>query len=167
VIPVYSLLLVCVLPIQNAHEAAGATGIRHSPRPRRGGRYINASGASRREGEVVSGSSSLRAQRSNPCFLCGDMDCFAALAMTVSRLSVSWESGVDDKTHPSCPDLIRASIKLRKKVLRRRWITGSSPVMTISMGMTVGSLLHGCPVLARSTLALPHHRRHIRGAAPQ
>src|SRR5216683_895745 len=36
------------------------------------------------------------------------------------------------KTHPSCPDLIRASINLRKKFLRRRWITGSSPVTTIS-----------------------------------
>jgi hypothetical protein len=35
-IPVYSLLLVCVLPIQSAHEAAGATGTRHSPRPPRG-----------------------------------------------------------------------------------------------------------------------------------
>src|SRR6267154_4406309 len=32
-IPVYSLLLVCVLPIPSAHEAAGALGIRHSPRP--------------------------------------------------------------------------------------------------------------------------------------
>jgi hypothetical protein len=47
---VYSLLLVCVLPIQSAHEAAGATGIRHSPRPLWGGRFINTSGALRREG---------------------------------------------------------------------------------------------------------------------
>src|SRR6266581_618700 len=38
----------------------------------------------------------------------------ASLAMTVSNLSVSWESGVGDKTHPSCPDLIRASINLVK-----------------------------------------------------
>src|SRR6266852_719604 len=36
-IPVYSLLLVCVLPIQSAHEAAGATGTRHSLRPLIGG----------------------------------------------------------------------------------------------------------------------------------
>src|SRR3981081_1006858 len=35
-VPVYSLLLVCVLPIQTAHEAAGATGTRHSPRPQGG-----------------------------------------------------------------------------------------------------------------------------------
>src|SRR3984893_17918516 len=35
------------------------------------------------------------------------------------------------KTHPSCPDLIRASINLRKKFLRGRWITGSSPVTTV------------------------------------
>ncbi len=33
----------------SAHEAAGALGIRHSPRPLRGGRFINASDASRRE----------------------------------------------------------------------------------------------------------------------
>jgi len=33
VIPGYSLLLVCVLPLPSAHEAAGATGIRRSPRP--------------------------------------------------------------------------------------------------------------------------------------
>src|SRR5450631_4901669 len=35
-VPVYSLLLVCVLPIQSAREAAGAAGTRHSPRPPRG-----------------------------------------------------------------------------------------------------------------------------------
>src|SRR3979411_3124631 len=40
-VPVYSLLLVCVLPIQSAHEAAGAAGTRHSPRPPRG-RELNA-----------------------------------------------------------------------------------------------------------------------------
>src|SRR5450755_4257949 len=37
-VPVYSLLLVCVLPIQSAHETAGAAGTRHSPRPHRGGK---------------------------------------------------------------------------------------------------------------------------------
>jgi hypothetical protein len=31
--------------------------------------------------------------------------------------------------HPSCPDLIRASIHLQR-LFRRGWITGSSPVMT-------------------------------------
>src|SRR5216683_1439122 len=46
-------ILVCVLPLPSAHEAAGATGIRRSPRPLLGGRSINASGASRREDEVV------------------------------------------------------------------------------------------------------------------
>src|SRR5712692_2521068 len=40
-VPVYSLLLVCVLPIQSAHETAGAAGTRHSPRPP-WGRKINA-----------------------------------------------------------------------------------------------------------------------------
>src|SRR4030088_1303654 len=38
-----------------AHEAAGAAGTRHSPRPQWGERFIKASGASRREGEVVCG----------------------------------------------------------------------------------------------------------------
>src|SRR5882724_8902180 len=33
VIPVYSLLLVCFLPMPSAHEPAGATGTRRSPRP--------------------------------------------------------------------------------------------------------------------------------------
>src|ERR1700682_6351131 len=40
-VSVYSLLLVCVLPLQRAREAAGATGTRHSPRPP-WGREINA-----------------------------------------------------------------------------------------------------------------------------
>src|SRR2546422_4002112 len=39
----------------SAHEAAGALGIRHSPRPLLGGRFINASGALRGEGERMSG----------------------------------------------------------------------------------------------------------------
>src|ERR1700688_5291668 len=40
-VPVYSLLLVCLLPLQHAHEPAGAAGTRHSPRPP-WGREINA-----------------------------------------------------------------------------------------------------------------------------
>jgi hypothetical protein len=44
---------VCVLPLPSAHEAAGATGIRRSPRPLLGGRFINASGAWRGEGVNV------------------------------------------------------------------------------------------------------------------
>src|SRR6266852_7116137 len=50
---VYSLLLVCVLPIQSAHEAAGAAGTRHSPRPQGGERFMHSSGASRRGGANV------------------------------------------------------------------------------------------------------------------
>jgi hypothetical protein len=41
--------------MQSAHEAAGAAGARRSPRPLLGGRFINASGASRREDEVAWG----------------------------------------------------------------------------------------------------------------
>jgi hypothetical protein len=37
----------------SAHETAGAAGTRHSPRPPGGGKFINASGASRRGNEVV------------------------------------------------------------------------------------------------------------------
>jgi hypothetical protein len=38
---------------KSAHEAAGALGIRHSPRPLRGGSFINGSGAWRGEGVSV------------------------------------------------------------------------------------------------------------------
>jgi hypothetical protein len=60
-VPVYSLLLVCVLPIQSAHEAAGAAGTRHSPRPP-WGREINAQLGRivSRGREVVSGTSRLK-----------------------------------------------------------------------------------------------------------
>src|SRR3982074_1913015 len=36
------------LPMQSAHEAAGAAGTRRSPRPLLGGRFMHNSGASRR-----------------------------------------------------------------------------------------------------------------------
>jgi hypothetical protein len=36
----------------------------------------------------------------------------------------------------SLPGLTRQSINLPEKLLRRRWITGSSPVRTIPLGMT-------------------------------
>src|SRR5450755_4917780 len=51
-----------------AHEAAGALGIRHSPRPLWAEASSNTSGASRREDEAVCETiaTSLRAQRSNP-----------------------------------------------------------------------------------------------------
>src|SRR6266436_2074172 len=44
----------------SAHEAAGAAGIRHSPRPLWARRYSNASGAPRRENEVVCRTLSMR-----------------------------------------------------------------------------------------------------------
>jgi hypothetical protein len=119
VIPVYSLLLVCVLPLQHAHETAGALGIRHSPRPLWGDRFFNGSGAWR--GEIVK-------------------VCLQTMRLFENEFGVGAERGLRSrrKPHPSCPDLIRASINLRNDLFRRRWITGSSsPVMTISMGMTV------------------------------
>jgi hypothetical protein len=42
----------------------------------------------------------------------GEMDCFAALAMTVLATELSW---LFENFDPSCPDLIRASITLRNK----------------------------------------------------
>src|SRR6266446_897563 len=78
-----------------AHEAAGAAGIRHSPRPRLG-REINANlgRSAPREREAVCGirATSLRAKRSNPPFLSlrGRMDCFAPLAMTALHLNCRW-----------------------------------------------------------------------------
>src|SRR6266403_1922156 len=54
--------------MQSAHEAAGATGTRRSPRPLRGGRFINGSGALRGEGVNVClmDTSTQRAQSSSP-----------------------------------------------------------------------------------------------------
>ena len=52
-IPVYSLLLVCVPPLPSAHEAAGATGIRRSPRPLQGGRFKQRLGRIARRGRDV------------------------------------------------------------------------------------------------------------------
>src|SRR5882724_2684344 len=77
-----SLLLVCVLPLPSAHETAGATGIRRSPRPlwARDSSTPRALRAARSRTCVWM---SLRAKRSNPPFLYGLMDCFASLAMTV------------------------------------------------------------------------------------
>jgi hypothetical protein len=108
-VPVYSLLLVCVLPIQSAHETAGAAGTRHSPRPP-WGREINA-----RLGrfaprdlyaclEIVVASGAKQSILS----LRGEMDCFASLAMAMRPFEN--EAGVCAKrslrslleTHPSC-----------------------------------------------------------------
>src|SRR2546430_3423247 len=66
----------------------GCNGHPAFPTPSLGGRFTNASGAWRREDEGVSGIRvpSLRGakRRSNPYFLCGEMDCFASLAMTMA-----------------------------------------------------------------------------------
>jgi hypothetical protein len=145
-----------------AHEAAGAAGTRHSPRPPRG-RKINANLGrfALRDREAMSGvATSLRAKRSDPdavipgwsagpdlrCAIAhrgisrfrvrcsasprndGVWICFAKLLFADP---LAFAMTVTTRIHSSCPDLIRASIHLRKKLLRR-WITGSSPVMTIS-----------------------------------
>jgi hypothetical protein len=80
--------------------AAGATGTRHSPLPPWGsptpfaGRIVHAQLgriAPRDHGFIFELSASLRAQRSNPLLLLyGLMDCFASLAMTISRRLAPW-----------------------------------------------------------------------------
>jgi hypothetical protein len=60
--------------------------------------------------------------------------------------------------------LIRASINLRQKFFRRRWITGSSPVMTISIGIKalcgVDITLMVATISTISTLLFFHHLLH-------
>ena len=94
-VPVYSLLLVCVLPIQSAHEAAGATGTRHSPRPP-WGREINAQlghivsrGRERMFGFAVIARSG---ETKIPYFLCGKMDCFAEPVIGLAGGETRWRS---------------------------------------------------------------------------
>src|SRR5882672_9101504 len=100
-IPVYSLLLVCVLPLPSAHETAGATGTRRSPRPLWAEGFINGSGAWR--GEVVSSCLESRCRHSS---------CPGKSAKRVFALD-------DPGIHQSSQDYFR-----------RRWIAGSSPAMT-------------------------------------
>jgi hypothetical protein len=81
---------VCVLPLPSAHEAAGATGIRRSPRPPRGERFINGSGAWRGEGvDVRLGVIASGAKQS--IFCCGHGIFVASLlAMTALHLNRLW-----------------------------------------------------------------------------
>src|SRR6266849_3553900 len=78
-------LLVCVLPMQSAREAAGATGTRRSPRPP----WAEASSTPRAlrvaRARVFGFAVCRHCERSEAIHLsfCGDMDCFAALAMTI------------------------------------------------------------------------------------
>src|SRR3982074_643919 len=75
------------IPMQSACEAAGAAGTRRSPRPLSGGRFSNASGAWRREGEVVCGLAVIAsAAKQSILSLRGKMDCFASLAMTAGKM---------------------------------------------------------------------------------
>src|SRR6266478_678783 len=100
-VPVYSLLLVCVLPIQSAHETAGAAGTRHSPRPPKGARdkcitrahraarfkrmssdrHCEPTGLANARPMTGSAKQSILSLR-------GEMDCFASLAMTVRLFEI-------------------------------------------------------------------------------
>jgi hypothetical protein len=70
-----------------AHEAAGAAGTRHSPRPLFSGREINANlgRIARRGREVASGFAVIArsAATKQSILSCCFMDCFASLAMTL------------------------------------------------------------------------------------
>jgi hypothetical protein len=186
VIPVYSLLLVCVLPIQVAHEAARALGIRHSPRPLWAGASSNASSAPRGEDEVVceTRAPSLRAKRSNPYFLTfpprqdgllrfARNDDFTpqtvphpqtaphppppslATVVGAARRPMTGSSGqsklnqtqsaIAPQSASVMPGLDPGIHQSSQQVFQRGWITGSSPVMTISMGRTVCCGAATCP----------------------
>src|SRR5438477_563799 len=85
----------------------GCNGHPAFPTPSLGEKFINASDALRREGKVVSGTktTSLRGakRRSNPYFLCGEMDCFAPPAMTVWPLDErSYAVPANAGTHKRC-----------------------------------------------------------------
>jgi len=77
------LLLVCVLPLPSAHEAAGATGIRRSPRPLWA---EDSSTARAHRGEIANVCLVVIASEAKQSILSlhGKMDCFAALAMTTT-----------------------------------------------------------------------------------
>jgi hypothetical protein len=83
----------------------------------RGGVFLHNSGASRREGADAY------------------LKVVGCLKMEVG-MRAKRSPGSPREPHSSCPDLIRASINPRNKVFRKRWITGSSPVMTISIDRT-------------------------------
>jgi len=84
-----------------AHEAAGATGTRHSHALYGGERFINDSGARaarpRNSYPKLSNVIASAAKQSILSFR-GEMDCFAALAMTISRLLISLllENGIEN-----------------------------------------------------------------------
>jgi hypothetical protein len=88
----------------SAHEAAGAAGTRRSPRPFLGGRFINASGALRREDEVAWGIVAMTVLQLN----CHELKCPGCLKIE-SELGVREEflglapkhvSGDDSKEKP-------------------------------------------------------------------
>jgi hypothetical protein len=132
--------LVCFVSI-TAREAAGASCARHSPRPyfSWGEEFMHSPDAiAPRECALLSQCRTIsqrhceeRLRRSNPAF------CFAALWIASLTLAMTiWRYGclkfrlTGPQTYSSCPDLIRASIRLPKSLLRKRWIAGSSPAMT-------------------------------------
>jgi hypothetical protein len=76
----------------NAHEAAGAAGTRHSPRPHWAQGFCKGSGASRREARHRVGNWGRHCEEQRDeaihSYFFPAMDCFASLAMTALQLTV-------------------------------------------------------------------------------
>ena len=136
----------------SAHEAAGAKGIRRSPRPLRGGRFINGSGAWR--GEVVNACLDWKRMSGLERRHCEERsdeaihsffarhdgllrfarnDVIARLSRhTLSRhrprmraTQYSEASMMESRCrHSSCPGLTRASIHLRKTIFEEDGLPG-------------------------------------------
>ena len=92
----------------------GCNGHPAFPTPSLGGRFIIASGASRREDEVAWGIIAMTVLHLN---------CPGCLKMNLGSVR---NAGLRSrhKAHPSCPDLIRASINLRKTIFEEDGLPG-------------------------------------------
>ena len=80
------MLLVCVLPLPSAHGGRGCNGHPAFPTPSLGERFINGSGASRREVASVCLDVIASAAKQSISPRKERMDCFAALAMTAGTM---------------------------------------------------------------------------------
>src|SRR6267142_6358317 len=113
----------------SAHEAAGATGIRRSPRPVRGERFINGSGASR--GEVVKACQKI--ENRTPSFR-GDAK-HRTRNLEIPRCAIAHlRSGPAD--HPGMTESGLLRRFLAKIVILRHRVSPSASPMTGSSGVS-------------------------------
>src|ERR1700724_408871 len=97
-----------------AHEAAGATGTRHSPRPLLGEKFVHTSGALRREIAKA----------------------YLALIARSDEFGVRSRRSLPPRNALVMPGLDPGIHHLRNESFEEGGITGSSPVMTISLDTT-------------------------------